>query len=203
MKYIFSALLIIIAAACSNQKVEESKEKAVVIKTVTAKFEEISVPVRFSGKLQSEAEMKLSFKIGGINQSLNVEEGMQVRKSQLLASLNLTEINASLVQAKAGYQKAQRDLQRVENLYADTVATLEQLQNSKTALQVAAANLQKAEFNQKHARILAPSDGLILKKFDFFKVLCGLRACKEFKRLMPVAHIEKGFRPPLLTALIA
>ena len=155
MKYIFLGLSVIIAAACSNQKIEESQEKAVVIKTVTAEFEEISVPVRFSGMLQSEAEMKLSFKIGGIIQSLNVEEGMQVRKNQVLASLNLTEINASLAQAKAGYQKAQRDLQRVENLYADTVATLEQLQNSKTALEVATANLQKAEFNQKHAKILA------------------------------------------------
>ena len=173
MKYILLGFLLIIAAACSNQKIEEKQEKAVIIKTVNAEFKELSVPVHFSGMLQSEAEMKLSFKIGGIIQSIFAEEGMQVRKNQVLASLNLTEINAGLARAKAGYQKAQRDLQRVENLYADTVATLEQLQNSRTALEVAAANLQMAEFNQKHAKILAPSDGIILKKFGEENELIG------------------------------
>lgn len=173
MKYIFLTLIFLFAAACSDTKEEETTKKSIAVKSIHATFEPIAVPVHFSGLLQAEAEMKLSFKIGGIIKSINVEEGIQVRKNQVLATLDLTEINAGLAQAKAGYQKAQRDLQRVENLYADTVATLEQLQNTKTAMEVAAANLRMAEFNQRHAQILAPVDGLILKKFGEENELIG------------------------------
>ena len=159
--------------ACSEHEIEKTPEKAIAVKSMQVAFEPIAVPVHFSGLLQTEAEMKLSFKIGGIIKSINFEEGSRVRKNQVLATLDLTEINAGLTQAKAGYEKAKRDLQRVENLYADTVATLEQLQNSKTALEVAAANLRMAEFNQKHAQILAPTDGIVLKKFGEENELIG------------------------------
>jgi len=165
MKYISIAVLMLLAAACSDKVEVEVTEKAIAVKTIESKFEEISIPVYFSGMLQAESEMKLSFKIGGIIQAINVEEGMKVRKNQVLATLDLTEINAGLAQAKAGYGKAKRDLQRAENLYADTVATLEQLQNTKTALEVAAANLKMAKFNQRYAQILAPADGVVLKRF--------------------------------------
>jgi membrane fusion protein, multidrug efflux system len=173
MKYIVFCLMVLIATGCSDKVQEKIPEKSIPIKTTKVNFEELAVPVHISGVLQAEAEMKLSFKIGGIIQSLKVEEGMRVRKNQVLASLNLTEINATLAQATAAFQKAERDLKRVENLYADTVVTLEQLENVKTAMDVAVANLRMAEFNQKHAQILAPADGVILKKFGEENELIG------------------------------
>lgn len=173
MKPIFIAVILFFIAGCSDKAEVEVKEKAIAVKSIEVQFEEIAIPVYFSGLLQAEAEMKLSFKIGGIIKSINVEEGMKVKKNQVLATLDLTEINAGLAQAKAGYEKAKRDLRRVENLYADTVATLEQLQNTKTAMEVAAANLKMAEFNQRHAQILAPADGMILKKFGEENELIG------------------------------
>ena len=173
MKYIIMSLLILIKVSCSEKTEEINVEKAIPVNTIIVEHEELSIPVKFSGILQTESEMKLSFKIGGILQSLNVAEGLPVKKNQLLATLDLTEINAGLAQAKAAYQKAQRDFERIENLYADTVATLEQLQNIKTALDVAKANLKIAEFNHRHAKILAPADGEILKKFGEANELIG------------------------------
>ena len=60
--------------------------------------------------------MKLSFKTGGIVCKIFVREGDKVRKGDLLASLNLLEINANAEQAKIGYDKALRDYNRAENL---------------------------------------------------------------------------------------
>jgi RND family efflux transporter MFP subunit len=53
----------------------------------------------------------------------------------------------------------------VSRLYSDSVATLEALQDTRTALDAAKANLEIANFNLQHARIVAPANGRILKRF--------------------------------------
>jgi multidrug efflux system membrane fusion protein len=83
----------------------------------------------------------------------------------VLAQLDLNEINQQVLQAKVGLEKAQRDFKRVENLYNDTVTTLEQLQNATSALDVAQATLNIAQYNLKFSTITAPSNGIIMMKF--------------------------------------
>lgn len=68
---------------------------------------------------------------------MTVEEGQAVRPGQLLAVLDLTEINAAVMQANQNVEKLQRDYDRVNNLHKENAATLEQLQNIATALEVA------------------------------------------------------------------
>jgi len=114
--------------------------------------------------LEAKEELRLSFKIGGIIERMYVDEGQSVTKGQLLATLSLTEIDAQLAQAQNGFDKAERDLRRVRNLFADSVATLEQLQNATTAWEVSKAALDAAAFNRKYAQINAPSDGRILRR---------------------------------------
>lgn len=121
-------------------------------------------PMSVSGQFTTDDEVMLSFKTGGIISSLNVKEGDRVKRGQLLATLNPTEINAQLQQAKLSVEKARRDYQRTQNLYKDSVATLEQLQNSKTMLQQSQQQLNMASFNRQYSEIHAPEDGYILSK---------------------------------------
>lgn len=114
--------------------------------------------------MTTKTEVKLSFKTGGIIDEIFVDEGMSVKKDQILAKLNLSEIDAMVEQARLGYEKAERDLERAKNLYSDSVVTLEQLQNAKTAVLLSKAQLRVAEFNRAHSVIKAPSRGKILKK---------------------------------------
>ncbi|MVM30704.1 efflux RND transporter periplasmic adaptor subunit [Spirosoma sp. HMF4905] len=121
-------------------------------------------PVVASGLVSSAQEARLSFKIGGIINRMFVEEGQSVRKGQLLATLDLTEINAQVSQAQLANEKAERDLGRVKSLYADTAATLEQLQNATTGTNVAKQNLTIAQFNQSYAQVRATVDGTVTRK---------------------------------------
>ncbi len=123
-----------------------------------------NAPISVSGQFTTDDEVLLSFKTGGIISSLRVKEGDAVKKGQLLATLNPAEINAQVQQAALSSEKAQRDFQRTQNLYKDSVATLEQLQNSKTALQLAQQQLKIAAFNRQYSEIHAPKDGFILHK---------------------------------------
>lgn len=121
--------------------------------------------VTASGQVTTEDETLLAFKTPGVVDKVYVKEGDHVRKGQLLASLDLTEINAVVAQAGHNVEKMERDFHRVSNLYKDSVATLEQLQNVETALSVAKEQLQAATFNRSFSTIHAPANGYVLKKF--------------------------------------
>ncbi|HEY4334281.1 MAG TPA: efflux RND transporter periplasmic adaptor subunit [Puia sp.] len=120
--------------------------------------------LQYSGLIASNSEAHLSFKIGGIISRIFVKEGDHVVAGQLLATLDLTEINAQVQQASQNLEKAQRDETRANNLYRDTVASLEQVQNAHTQTTVATEGLRITHFNQQYAQIRATSGGTILQK---------------------------------------
>ena len=122
------------------------------------------IPVAATGVLASKAQALLSFKVGGVVDQLLIEEGQSFKKGQVLARLELTEINARVKQANENVSKLLRDQDRVKRLYADTVATLEQLQDITTALEVAQSDLEIAKYNQQYALVVAKEDGKVLRR---------------------------------------
>jgi multidrug efflux system membrane fusion protein len=128
-------------------------------------YEQRSTPINRSGILSAKNEVKLSFKVGGIIERIRVDEGQPVKEGQELASLVLDEIQAYADQTRSVLEKAQRDLDRVTKLWNDKVATLEQKQDAETGFKIARSSAVIAEFNLKHARIFAPEDGKILKRW--------------------------------------
>lgn len=118
-----------------------------------------------SGTFSTKDETLLSFKLGGIVAKVHVEEGNSVKSGQILASLDLTEIQAGVRQSKLAHEKALRDHQRATRLYTDSVATLEQFENSKTGLEIAEQQLNTANFNLAQSQIRATKNGFVLKKF--------------------------------------
>jgi RND family efflux transporter MFP subunit len=167
IKYTGLLLCIPFIYACKSHPPVVSNEggaDTIPVQVVQLKQQGNSAPMAVSGQFTTDDEVMLSFKIGGIISSLNVKEGDAVKRGQLLATLNPTEINAQVQQASLATEKAQRDYERTQNLYKDSVATLEQLQNSKTTLQQAQQQLTTATFNRQYSEIRAPKDGYILHK---------------------------------------
>lgn len=121
-------------------------------------------PLETTAVIAARDELRLSFKTGGLVERVAVREGDVVKQGQLLARLDATEIAAQLEQARQLADKADRDLARGEALQADEVIPLEQLQNLRTQAQVARAQLSAARFNQQQLTIVAPGDGVVLRR---------------------------------------
>jgi membrane fusion protein, multidrug efflux system len=172
MKYLLSLLLATLLWACGskaeapNETVASStlEETVVPVRLAPVQMVTRAEPITASGLLSSAEEARLSFKIGGIINKLYVEEGQTVRKGQLLATLDLTEINAQVAQAQFSVEKSERDLNRVKAMYADTAATLEQMQNATTGRNVSKQNLTIAQFNRNFAQIRSSVDGTVIRK---------------------------------------
>ena len=140
-------------------------QAAIHVRMAPVVIEETSPVIHTSGRLSSLVEARLSFKVGGIIKALNFAEGEEVGKGEILAGLMLDEMAARAQQAESAYEKAERDYRRAGNLYADSVITLERLQDAETGLEVARSNKKIAQFNLLHSSIRAPADGRILKRF--------------------------------------
>ncbi|MBK8621607.1 MAG: efflux RND transporter periplasmic adaptor subunit [Saprospiraceae bacterium] len=168
LKYIFPLALSIIIISCNSKesaiKSQRSVPENTVVKTEKVKNSSADNSVTALGLVMSENEARPSFKTGGVIQKTYVKEGDFVKKGQLLATLIMDEIEAQVKQAEEGFFKAERDQKRVKNLYADSVATLEQFQNVTTAYEVAKRNVDIARFNRTYSEVKAPISGKIVKQ---------------------------------------
>jgi RND family efflux transporter MFP subunit len=168
-RILFSLLMISTAlslASCTarTEPVRKIESDIIPVKTIPLKKYNSTATVTVSGQFTTDDEVMLSFKTTGIINKIYVKEGDAIQKGQLLATLNLTEIDASLQQARLAYEKANRDHQRLISLYNDSVATLEQVQNAKTTMDLAAQQLNSVQFNHRYSEIRAEASGFVLRK---------------------------------------
>jgi len=166
LQIIFIGIIILLAGCKNESPVAENKigDKNIPVTIVTLKKEVIRESYLLSGVFTTENERYLSFKLGGIIQSVLVKEGDVIQKGQVLATLDPLDIQSQIQMTKIGLEKAERDLTRVKNLYRDSVATLEQFQNATSALALAKEQNKTATFNGQFSSIKAPAGGFILKK---------------------------------------
>jgi len=163
-------LVVIALLACSKDQKETptslAKEQVIPVTQSTAREVSQSTIIRTTGLIKAGSTTKYAFKIGGVVQSLYVDEGDRIKKGQLLATLYQDEIDAQYQQAQLAEEKARRDFARVETLYQDSIATLENYQNVKTQLEVAQKTKDQLRFNKQYARVYANADGYIIRKLS-------------------------------------
>ncbi len=166
-----SALLLLLTGVLYSCSPAEQREQTPVVGTdipvniIKLKRGDFSSPIATSGAFSTKDETILAFKTGGIVSKIYVQEGESIKKGQLLASLDLTEVQSGLTQAKLAFEKARRDYERTGRLFRDSVATQEQYENTKTALDIVEQQYKAAEFNLHYSQIRANQDGAVLRKF--------------------------------------
>ena len=149
---------------CTTKGATDAIAAARAVQVTRVQMAILDNTLRAVGLLSPKDEARLSFKVGGLIESIKVEEGQSVKAGQVLAVLKQTEIGASVEQARQATAKAQRDLDRAKALLADGVTTEEQVQDLTTAFHVASAAQSGTEFNAAHTRIVASVDGVVLRK---------------------------------------
>ena len=129
----------------------------------------------FSGVSKAEAETNLSFRVGGIIQSINVEVGQRVKKGDLIAAIDTIDMVLQLEDARAGVENAgvQREtarsnLNRIRELYENNNIALSDYEGAKNQYASAKAtyeskqkqlDLQKRQLS--YGKLYAPVNGFI------------------------------------------
>jgi RND family efflux transporter MFP subunit len=137
---------------------------AIPVRVAPVETERLAIPVTATGTLGSDEEISLGFKVGGIVERVHVDPGDRVRAGQTLATLDTREIDAEVSRAEAAAEQAEREAARASRLFEGGVIPQRQLDDALTAARVAQADLTKARFNRRFSVIVAPSDGVVLRR---------------------------------------
>jgi multidrug efflux pump subunit AcrA (membrane-fusion protein) len=94
------------------------------------------------GTIEAAERVKVTAEIDAIVRELPFEEGRIVRKGQVLAVLNDSELRAEAVRAAALRNQAKLTSERFEELSREKIASPQDRDNAVAALQVADANVR-------------------------------------------------------------
>ena len=116
------------------------------------------------GTVQAKLQAVIEAKVSGRITHLPVTPGQSVKQGEVLVELATQEVQARLDQANAAFQQAELDFNRTANLRKQNAATQSELDAAQARYNVAKATVAEAEALSGYAKILAPFDGVVVRK---------------------------------------
>lgn len=120
--------------------------------------------IRATGTLAFKREMSLAFKVQGILSAFDVDSGDHVKKGQVLARIDPTEVHSRGSDAQAQLDLAQTQLARAKGLFEKGFASQARVEDAQAAVRRARAARTTTRFDESMAVIVAPADGVILSR---------------------------------------
>ena len=162
----------VLLAACA----EKSAPPAAVPEVSVVEVVQRDVPIgaELTATMNGLEDVELRARVEGYLRSIDYSEGSQVKKGQLLFTIedsqyrqNVAEATATLTRAQAALSKADLDVGRYRPLAAERAISQAELDNAIAAqkaaraqVEAAKAALENAKLNLGYTRIATPIDGL-------------------------------------------
>jgi RND family efflux transporter MFP subunit len=134
------------------------------VRTIVAEVKPLTATEEVVGTVRSKTRAMIEARVGGRIEALPVSAGQRVKKGELIAQLDVREIQARLDQARAALEQADRDLQRYAALMQQNVLTKAEFDNAEARQRIANGAVTEAETMLGYARVVAPFDGVITRK---------------------------------------
>jgi RND family efflux transporter MFP subunit len=177
---IITPLFVLLLSSCNGEKKESiTKEPAIAVKVSDASENSNGQFVTASGKIEAENSANLSTRMMGYVTQIHVQVGQKVSSGQLLVSINNTDlqakkaqVDASILQATAGYNNAKKDYDRFVNLFKQQSASQKELDDMTARYEMAKAGLEGAKQMRNevmaqfsYSNITAPFAGVVTNTF--------------------------------------
>jgi len=158
-----AALAAILLAGCGAGAAPAAPAPAapLPVRTAVARAGPVERPIHAAGTIAAKDTWTLSFKAGGVVARVHVREGELVRRGQVLAELDATEVSAGVRQAREALAKAERDRARARALRSAEAIPAALAEDAETGAAVAAAAASAAEFNLARTVIVARDAGWV------------------------------------------
>lgn len=141
-----------------DDKRERSASKVNVVNPTT---DVVIDSVSAVGSLRARDQVSLTTEVSGRVVEMNLNAGSRVVKGDLLLRLDDRQARADLQVAEATLADARRQLERAQSLQANNSISQSQVDERRTAADVARAQLASAQTRVDNHRIEAPFEGVI------------------------------------------
>lgn len=135
---------------------ESRPAKLFTVSVGNAQFER-----HFPATTEAGDKAVLTFRVPGLLQTIEVNEGQVVSKGDVLASLNPDEYSLLEQQARANFALADVQYKRYQKLRKDQVVSEQDFDEAKANHNSAKAQWNQAKANLRYTKLVAPYDGTI------------------------------------------
>ncbi len=171
------------------------EEPAVPVEVATAELGTISAAWRGSATLEAEAESDVVARVGGIVETLLVEEGDAVEAGDALARLDTDQRALELRQAKAELERLRADHERNKAIFRENLISREVFDRTRFELESARAAYDLAQLALEHSTIRSPIDGLVSARYVKVGNLVAANSpafhVTQFDPLLAVFHVPE------------
>ncbi|WP_430469115.1 efflux RND transporter periplasmic adaptor subunit [Vibrio alginolyticus] len=137
-------------------ELESRPAKLFTVSVGNAQFER-----HFPATTEAGDRAVLTFRVPGLLQTIEVNEGQVVSKGDVLASLNPDEYSLLEQQARANFLLADVQYKRYQKLRKDQVVSEQDFDEAKANHNSAKAQWNQAKANLRYTKLVAPYDGTI------------------------------------------
>lgn len=168
----FMALAAMLLASCGK------KEMQTEYKTETAEYGNISSSITATGTIEPVTKVEVGTQVSGIIDHIYVDYNSEVKKGQLIAELDKTNLiarlksaQAQLASAKSEFEYQKINLKRMKELHQKEFISDDEYESARLTYDKAEANyraqqlsMDEAQTNLGYASIYSPIDGVILSR---------------------------------------
>ena len=173
-----AVIVIVVIAVAAWVLSGGKKEEEINFKEEAVKTETLQNSVTATGTIEAVTSVTVGTQVSGIVNKLYVDYNSQVKKGQVIAELDKTNLLSELNTAKANLASATSDLSyqaanmnRYQTLYKKGLVSADEYENAlltyrQAKEQVASSkeSVQKAQTNLGYATITSPIDGTVISK---------------------------------------
>lgn len=173
-----TGVIVIIALIALLLNLGNKKKEEVSFETAKVEVSNIQTSITATGTIEPVTSVTVGTQVSGIVSKLYVDYNSVVKKGQVIAELDKTNLTSELNTAKANLASAQSALSyqqanfdRFKTLYNKGLVSADDYENARlnyqqSTQQVAQAreNVKRAQTNLSYATITSPIDGVVLSK---------------------------------------
>ena len=157
--------LLIFRIFFGNAGQENRRAPAPLVKVEKPTLENIAYTLRYTGNVAAAQQATIFSKVSGTLEHVYTDMGTAVRRGQLLALIDTTELYQQYQQASATFQNAQLNYRRTKDLFEQNLVAKQDLDNADATAKIARANYEAAGTRLDYAHITAPFAGYITRRF--------------------------------------
>ncbi len=150
-------------AGCGPQ--EEAKQEVIrPVKSIVVGGDGASLKRTFPGKIRAAEKVDLAFQVSGQLTKLNVRNGQEVKKGEILAQLDNRDFVSNLKAAKAEFNRAQAQFERMAELVERQLVSRSEYDQKKASRDVAESDVERTQKALNDTSLRAPFAGVIANR---------------------------------------
>lgn len=201
-------LLLTATVGCGKKEAPAPPPPDVKVATVLQK--DVPIYVEAIGQTRGSTEIEVRARVEGFIQTLDFKEGNPVRKGQLLYTIDPSQYQASLAQAKgtlaeaeAQLARAKQDVVRYEPLVAKNAISRQEYDTAvvvqraaEASVEAAKAVVERAQIDLGYTKVLAPESGMVGKTEVYPGTLVGRGQSTLLTHISQIGTIHVRFTIP-------